>query len=252
MKDRKHTQFKAQIEKEIEEKLAVPGATKLLYTIGYTYEQEAKSHLGRFFGLGTMLAETKQFFHLVKGTVGLSVASVEFEIEMQQAQADFHKKLEEAGHAMTDEDILNLQNEVQQRVMQKGMERIWKLGLVEIESISGSVVKRILTDSLVEKKQRKKYAYGIEMLGKMYQRAATKIDKEKKKSGEQENVFKHVEEHINKKNDSDSDGKSDDKKPDKDKDKTDDDPAKADSDGDTSKDKEEETSDDDEAIDGID
>jgi len=147
--------FQTQIEQEVKEKQEVPGGGSLLYILGYIYQQEAKQHLGRFFGIEAFFSELAEKGHLLKETVSVTVAAFEMQKMMQEAEKD--------GKLETEE--------IQKKMMEKGMETFWKLGQLEIEGIVRNVCEKVLRDTTINKKTKEARCYGLKKLGEIYAKA---------------------------------------------------------------------------------
>jgi len=147
--------FQALIEQDIKEKQEVPGGGSLLYILGYIYTQEAKQHLGRFFGIEAFFSEVAEKGHLIKETVSVAVSALEMQKMMQEAEKDGRLETEET----------------QKRMMEKGMETFWKLGQLEIESIVRTVCEKQLRDPLLSKKAKETRCYALKKMGEMYMKA---------------------------------------------------------------------------------
>ena len=173
---RDKTKFKSRIDAEVNQKAETPGGVGLLYTIGYAYEGEAAKALSRYFGIGKFVAETKQSIHLVKEVVNLNVAAVKLETEVMMVEEAARKKAEEAEPGPNGETTIEIDEEDMEKVKQKGLDMMWRLGRVEIDSIVRKVCKNILgapgkTDSQDVKNLRRLRAEALEIMAKSYKSA---------------------------------------------------------------------------------
>jgi len=141
--------FKSQ-EVDINEKLESPGGPGLLSSVAYIYIQEAKKNLGRFAGLQGWFAGIEEKGHGLKQ--GLSLVSSLVKLQVAQERL-------EAGEQT--EQLVN-------DIMSQGLSMIWKVGLLEIESIVRDICQTVL--NIPDKVLKKKRAEALEELGKVYKR----------------------------------------------------------------------------------
>lgn len=116
--------------------------------------------MNRFFGIEKFFSGIAEKGHQIKE--GVSVISTAISLQ---------RMIEEAEKTGTQDSV-----QVQQKIMQKGMATIWKLGQFEIEKITRNVCEKILKDPSVEKKIREKRARGLKIIGDLF----LKIGKSKK------------------------------------------------------------------------
>jgi curved DNA-binding protein CbpA len=142
------------IEKDIKEKLEVPGGASLLLHIGYIYVQEAKQHDNRWFGLESFVSELSEKGHIVSEAISLVSEARKLQIAQQQLEGS-----QDTG--------------TQMRALNQGINLVWKLGKLEIEQTLRQVCEKTIQDCN-EKRTKKKLLDGLRKLGEMYQKAAKK------------------------------------------------------------------------------
>lgn len=98
----------------------------------------------------------KEKGHTMKEVMGLVYASAEMQAYMDAA--------EKYGET----------NEIQQKVIEKGTETFWRMGKLELNSISRRVCEDLLRDPSVDKVVRQKRAHAIKIMGEIF----TKIGSE--------------------------------------------------------------------------
>eukprot|EP01087_Luapelamoeba_hula_P022433 TRINITY_DN801_c0_g1_i1.p1 TRINITY_DN801_c0_g1~~TRINITY_DN801_c0_g1_i1.p1 ORF type:complete len:401 (+),score=115.15 TRINITY_DN801_c0_g1_i1:100-1302(+) len=172
--DKKHVEFRHFVDKDVKAKLDVPGGASLLATLGYVYKQEAVKFTG-WFG---WFEEAREVAHVVRSTFGAVFAAVEMEAEINQMQQEHLRQREN----MDGEEAAEAERELERKIMQRGLAGIWKMGMLEIESIARGVAKRLLTDldNEVPKDIMKKRAQALKIIGDAYKTAGQKGRKHEK------------------------------------------------------------------------
>jgi len=145
-------EWKADLLKETEELSQVPGGASLLFILGYVYKQEAQKKLGRFFGMESFMSKVRETTHALKGAVSASMAAVAMQAIMQEAERNGMLQSEE----------------VQRKMMEKGIETIWRLGQLEIESVVRMVCEKVLKEPGLSKADLKKRALAIKQMGETF------------------------------------------------------------------------------------
>jgi len=173
---KKHKQFKQAVKEDINQKLQVPGGASLLYTVGYVYNQEAVKAMGRFLGIESAVENIRETAHTLKGALGLTLAAVEMQTEIEQLQREFQMQ----SQTMTVDELQRANEELQHKVMAKGLNTMWRFGQLEIESIVREVAKKYLTETQQTKKQLKKRAQALKLCGKMFKKEGQKGKKTEK------------------------------------------------------------------------
>jgi len=132
-----------------------PSGAELLSLVGYTYIQEAKQHIGGFFGIESFLCEVEEKGHIFKETFNVVRQAVKLEM-MQQ-------KLQQKGH---------LDKEEEQKLMADGLLAIWSLGKLQAELVLRQVCEEVMRAEDVIPTQRKKRAQGIKLMGEIFKEIA--------------------------------------------------------------------------------
>jgi len=132
-------------------------AAELLTTIGYIYEQEGKKHLG---GLSGFAAEFSGKAHTFKETV----SAVKAAVQVQKSQKDLRETTSRA--------------EVEERLLREGLQAIWKLGKLEIESTLRKVCETVLSASnnpTVDKTILRRRAEALKVIGRIFKENAKAV-----------------------------------------------------------------------------
>ena len=133
---------------------------ELLQALGYIYEQKAKQFLGesKFLGLTGFYHGTKEKFHLVSEAI--STVSAAFDL---QAAAEAAQKHEAAGTG--DQET---KAKLEKDMAVKGINAMWKLNKLDIESTIRGVCELVVNDPGVDKVIRTKRAEGMRVLGRVF------------------------------------------------------------------------------------
>jgi len=159
----RHEVFEQKLQQDISEKLEAPGGPSLLFQLGYIYQQEAKKHMGRFFGVESFVARIQETTHMVSQTYKFASAAVHLQAEVQQFENQMIKNPE------------MYVDHVPQRIYDKGIETLWRMGKLEIEGTVRAICQRVLQDQSVNKDIRKKRAVAIRRLGELYRKAGKQV-----------------------------------------------------------------------------
>ncbi len=166
-----------------------PGGPSLLLLIAYIYEQEAKQHMGRFFGIEGFFSKIAEKAHQVSSTVSAISDAVKLQSTLNQLQE-------------------NEQNEqLQGKAMALGLSTIMKLGKLEIESTVRLVCELVLQERQVDKKTLKKRSKGLLLLAEIYEKIARKAEKDNRDADQPfsaSNLEKAMHEGIKKQKEDDA------------------------------------------------
>lgn len=144
----KEKEFEESVKKEAEELKTETRGVELLNSIGYIYEQEGKQHLGGFFGF---VSEVSERAHLI----GETYSAVKAAVKLRQQQ----DLMETADPA--------LKANMEQQFVNNGMEALWKLGKLELESTLRRVCELVLATGS-DRGTLKKRAEGVKVIGRIY------------------------------------------------------------------------------------
>jgi len=145
----KKEDFAASIQTSANELKSEERGAQLLFAVGYVYAQEAKQHLG---GIGGKTAQVAEVVHVVKETFSaLRSAS-----KLQMAQNNY-------GNGETAEPD-------PETIMNEGISTIFKFGKLEIEATLREVCQTVLRDLDISRKERKKRAQAMKLMGEIYKR----------------------------------------------------------------------------------
>lgn len=100
----------------------------------------------------SFFSELAEKGHTIKETVGVTLAALEMQRMLQEAERDGQLESEA----------------IQRKMMEKGMETMWKLGQMEIEQTVRSVCERVLRESSLTKKQREQRGQAIKKMGEVF------------------------------------------------------------------------------------
>jgi len=148
-----------------------PGGPSLLAAVGYVYEQEAKKHLGRFFGIESFFSKVAEQGHAIKEVASIYGSIAKLQVEME--------KLQKYENEESKKKIENL-----------GLSTLWKVGKLEIESVIRMVCEGILTDKTMEKSLLKKRGKALLALGEVYSKVAKEATKSQGKEDPAEFISK--------------------------------------------------------------
>ena len=140
-------------------KLDAPGGGALLSHIGYVYQSEANKKLKSFLGLGSVAANIREKAHKFGQFWKLAKAAVQLDSTNSQLEA-----------MQGDETRAEERAALEEKLKRHGMSAMWKMGLLEIESITRQVCQRILHDGTVTSDLRQSRAAAISKLGTLYQK----------------------------------------------------------------------------------
>eukprot|EP00005_Dracoamoeba_jomungandri_P002305 CAMPEP_0174261448 /NCGR_PEP_ID=MMETSP0439-20130205/11437_1 /TAXON_ID=0 /ORGANISM="Stereomyxa ramosa, Strain Chinc5" /LENGTH=411 /DNA_ID=CAMNT_0015345927 /DNA_START=120 /DNA_END=1355 /DNA_ORIENTATION=+ len=190
-KDRHKKNFVKFLKEDIDEKLLVPGGGSLLFIIGYAYKQEAIKHMGGFLGFTGIWEEAREFAHMIKETVSMTVTAVDLSAQIAELEYEF------ASSGLEGEEAVKAEEELQRRIMEKGVNSLWKMGQMEIEGVVRSVAKRVLTDldNEVPKSVMKERAKALKLIGEMY-KAEGRVGKKAEKEISLDQLEKHAEQRA--------------------------------------------------------
>uniref|UniRef100_A0A6B2L580 J domain-containing protein n=1 Tax=Arcella intermedia TaxID=1963864 RepID=A0A6B2L580_9EUKA len=167
-----------ELKEDVKEKLDAPGGPSLLEHVSYIYISEAKKNLGRFLGIEGFFAGIEQKTHQAKQSFSL-ISSL---VKLQSAA----QKMDETG---------NIDDESAAKMMNHGLNLIWKMGFMEIEAILRDVCDFVLkvpekTSKKLTKQEQKelkeakelrdKRANALLALGEFYKKEEIKIAKQLK------------------------------------------------------------------------
>jgi len=163
---------------EAVDRIESPGGPALLHAVGYVYANEAAQHLGRFLGIEGVLAGIQEKGHTIKETVKVISAAVELKGDLQKMNA--------SDDNANDEEING--------IMQKGLNAMWRVGILEIEATVRRVCETVLDESNVPKSLLKRRGKALLELGKLFKRASQNVPKHEalkgtKKSGSLLKIF---------------------------------------------------------------
>eukprot|EP00013_Stygamoeba_regulata_P020189 CAMPEP_0177649582 /NCGR_PEP_ID=MMETSP0447-20121125/11472_1 /TAXON_ID=0 /ORGANISM="Stygamoeba regulata, Strain BSH-02190019" /LENGTH=464 /DNA_ID=CAMNT_0019152367 /DNA_START=145 /DNA_END=1539 /DNA_ORIENTATION=- len=149
---------------EAAELAAAPGGPALLSHIGYIYQQEAKQHMGRFWGVEGFVSEVQEKGHLVSSTVSTVYAVAKMKTTVDAATA---------GH-----DAMALPDEHKEQIAQQAMGVLWKIGKLEIESTVRQVCEGVLREPGEEKSVLKRRAEALHIIGSTFTETADRVKRE--------------------------------------------------------------------------
>lgn len=145
--------FKANIIRDIEDKIDAPGGPELLSLIGYVYINEAEKHRSRFLGLGKFGASIKENAKWIRASAQTYGDAFGFQAAANELEMDpTNEKAQEAFY-------------------DKGLSVMWRLGKLEIEKLVRGTCKMSIKDTTQPKSVRKERLKAIKQLGKMYKDA---------------------------------------------------------------------------------
>lgn len=78
--------FELFLQTDVTEKIPVPGGIPLLSLIGYVYKQEAKQHMGRYFGLESLWHNIAEKTHFIREAFKATVAALELQADIEEIQ----------------------------------------------------------------------------------------------------------------------------------------------------------------------
>jgi len=155
--------FEDIINLDIRSKLDAPGGPALLAHIGYIYQEEAKQHMNRLWGIESFVAKLSEVGHVLKE----SFSMLNDVMKLQTVAQNLEKEPN---------------NPVWRETLQvKGLTTVWRLGKLEIEQTIRKVCEEILTDKTIDVTLRERRAKGLLKLGQMYESAGKKALLESKK-----------------------------------------------------------------------
>eukprot|EP01126_Amoeba_proteus_P053998 TRINITY_DN6610_c0_g1_i1.p1 TRINITY_DN6610_c0_g1~~TRINITY_DN6610_c0_g1_i1.p1 ORF type:complete len:697 (+),score=206.58 TRINITY_DN6610_c0_g1_i1:219-2309(+) len=160
---------------DLTEKLEAPGGPALLDAVGYVYISEAKKSMGRFLGMGSLIAGIEERRHNIKQTFSI-VSSM---VKLQQAQREMEKR----GETLDDQTASD--------VMTHGLDTMWKLGKMEIEKTCRSVCQAVLAK---DKKLRKRRCLALKELGEIYKGMGKRVMKETGTAGSFKDFVQNAQE----------------------------------------------------------
>ncbi|KAI8084334.1 X-domain of DnaJ-containing-domain-containing protein [Gilbertella persicaria] len=140
---------------------------ELLNAIGYTYLTKATQYINRgvAFGLGGMFHSMKEKGYIFSETVGTLRSALDLQSSYTELQ-----KAEEKGD-LTEEQRIKLETEA----ATKGLKAIWRGSKLEVESVLREVCDRVLSDPTVSRETLRQRAYGLKIIGTIYQKVKLDI-----------------------------------------------------------------------------
>eukprot|EP00996_Jenningsia_fusiforme_P000839 NODE_1762_length_1413_cov_40.924487_g1591_i0.p1 GENE.NODE_1762_length_1413_cov_40.924487_g1591_i0~~NODE_1762_length_1413_cov_40.924487_g1591_i0.p1 ORF type:complete len:389 (-),score=116.72 NODE_1762_length_1413_cov_40.924487_g1591_i0:245-1339(-) len=166
----------AQVMEDIEEKLESPGGPSILSAVGYVYNQEAKQHKGSLFGVPAALSHGREVLHNISQGAKVIFAVAQLQVAAQELEKNQQAK--ELGAEGSETSNEPTQDEV--RVLEKGMKAMFKVGLLEIESVCRKVCEALLENKTNTKEQKKLYTSALQELGTLYLNAGNAARKAEK------------------------------------------------------------------------
>eukprot|EP00937_MAST-01D_sp_MAST-1D-sp2_P000768 g768.t1 len=157
----------------------------LLQTIGWVYENMAEQQLGgaSWHGMGGRVARWKQKRRTMSNTLGAARATVKAMYAAKQADSRMLKAAEavEQKEGEDEEAHAQAQEAAVQEVMAKELEKslplvmqtIWQMTMLDIEKTLRHSTTKVLKDTSVGVPGRVARARGMQLLGQLFQEAAT-------------------------------------------------------------------------------
>eukprot|EP01126_Amoeba_proteus_P054003 TRINITY_DN6610_c0_g1_i7.p1 TRINITY_DN6610_c0_g1~~TRINITY_DN6610_c0_g1_i7.p1 ORF type:complete len:174 (+),score=45.36 TRINITY_DN6610_c0_g1_i7:274-795(+) len=131
--------------------------------------------MGRFLGMGSLIAGIEERRHNIKQTFSI-VSSM---VKLQQAQREMEKR----GETLDDQTASD--------VMTHGLDTMWKLGKMEIEKTCRSVCQAVLAK---DKKLRKRRCLALKELGEIYKGMGKRVMKETGTAGSFKDFVQNAQE----------------------------------------------------------
>jgi len=156
--------FLTTILNEANDRKESPGGPALLHAVGYVYANAAAQHLGRFFGIEGLFAEMHEKGHFIKETFKVISSTIELKRMADKMEA-LEEKENEAGN---ETDVVNAEQIA--GMMQKGLNVIWRAGLLEIEATVRRVCETVLDPNTVPKPLLKKRGKALLEMGKLFKK----------------------------------------------------------------------------------
>jgi len=163
--------FVSQVLDDIKDKIEAPGGPTLLFLLGYVYQQEAKQHLGRYLGMERLWARVQETGHTIKEGLRATMSAFETELEVRRAQQDLQN-----GSVVSPDQV----EAVQKRILEKGLDTVWRVGQLEIESTVRDVCECVMEDASINKKTSHLRTQAIKKLGSLYFKAGKQAKKSQK------------------------------------------------------------------------
>jgi len=156
---------------EANDRIESPGGPALLHAVGYVYANAAAQHLGRFFGIEGLFAEIHEKGHFIKETFKVISSTLEL-----KRMADKMEAMEDKGTETEAEIDVNAEQIA--GMMQKGLNVIWRAGLLEIEGTVRRVCETVLDETKVPKPLLKKRGKALLEMGKLFKKISQDAAKE--------------------------------------------------------------------------